>query len=316
MRAKFLCLAILLSIIIITSSIASAPHPAFADANILTKHAPDRLLVKFKASISDPAQHAILAKNKASRYDEIPQINVKIIKVPENSLDAVEAALRKNPDVDYVEKDYLFEPAILSNDQYLSKQWHLPKIAAPSAWDIGKGDGISIAILDTGVDPTHPDLKSKLLAGYNFYDNNNNWSDVCGHGTAVAGTAAATTNNLIGVAGVAWESKILPIRITDTRCYGYYSTMAKGIVFASDKGARVANISFLIFDGSVLRDAAKYMYNKGGWVVAAGGNTGSFVNSNDNPYIISVGATGSTDQITTFSTYGPYIDFAAPGSGI
>ena len=316
LRTKFFSLTILLLASIITSNISIASNLAFGDVNNGTKHAPDRLLVKFKASVSEGTQNTALAKNKAVKIDVVPRINVKIIKVAANELDSVETALRNNPSVQYVEKDYLLEPLALPTDPYFSKQWHLSTIAAPNAWDISKGDNAVIAILDTGVDPAHPDLKNKLLPGYNFYDNNNNWSDVCGHGTAVAGTAAAMTNNGEGVAGVAWNAKILPIRITDTSCYGYYSTMAKGIIFAADNGARSANISFHIFDGFALKDAAKYMYDKGGWVVAAGGNSGSLQNYNDNPYIISVGATGPTDQITGFSTFGPYIDFAAPGYGI
>ena len=107
MRAKFLCLTILLSVIIIAPSISIASSAAFADANIPAKHAPDRLLIKFKANISDPAQNAILEKNKAAKTDEIPQINIKIIKVPENSLDSL-VCIMKEPPLEYVEKDYPF----------------------------------------------------------------------------------------------------------------------------------------------------------------------------------------------------------------
>ncbi|MEM2759483.1 MAG: S8 family serine peptidase [Nitrososphaerales archaeon] len=308
-------LALLLAVALLSTATIAPFGMAFAN-NDKQKYVPGELLIKFNED-SKSIKEQILKKHGAKIVDSIEQIDVQVIKVPSQALGSVESALRNNKAVKYVEKNFLLEPAVVPNDPYYYRQWHLSKIGAPSGWDIGKGSAnTSVAILDTGVDPSHPDLKDKLLNGYNFYDNNSNWSDVCGHGTGVAGTAAAVTNNGIGVAGVAWENKILPIRITDTNCYGYYSTMAKGIVFAADNGARVANISFRIFNGDTLTDAAKYMYNKGGWVVAAGGNTGTYENYKDNPYIISVSATDSTDNITSFSSYGPYIDFAAPGSSI
>jgi len=170
--------------------------------------------------------------------------------------------------------------------------------------------------LDTGVDPTHPDLAGKLTLGKNFYDNNDDWTDRCGHGTSVAGTAAAITDNGIGVAGVGWNNPIIPIKVTNEDCWGSYSAMAQGIVYAADNGAKSANISFHIYNGAALSDAAKYMNDKGGWVVAAAGNTGKFEDYPENPYIISVGSVYRSNDITSFSSKGPYVDFSAPGSGI
>src|SRR5690606_11975288 len=112
------------------------------------------------------------------------------------------------------------------------------------AWDYTTGQGVTIAILDSGVDPAHPDLKDSLVPGYNAFDNNTDTRDVYGHGTKVAGAAAMAGNNLVGGTGVAFKSWIMPIRVTDTAGYGYVSTMANGIVWAADKGARVANLSF------------------------------------------------------------------------
>ena len=305
----------LFAILFLSSTIAQSN---FAVAEkMLDKYAPDRLLVKFKPGTSKNTQDELYKQNGVTMTEEISQIDVKILKVPESALDRVQEALSKHSSVEYAEKDWIFEPALIPNDPEFSKQWHLNTINAASAWDTSTGSSsIPIAILDTGVDPTHPDLSSKLVSGYNFYNNNNNWSDTCGHGTKVAGSAAAISNNAAGVAGVTWDNPIIPIKITDSNCYGYYSAMTKGIIHAADNGARAANISFLIFNGAVLTDAAKYMYDKGGWVVAAGGNTGKFENYSDNPYIISVGATSSSDTVTSFSSYGPYIDFAAPGSAI
>ncbi len=288
----------------------------YAEEEFSGKYAPDRLIIKFKNDVSDSQKDKALQANEATELSEIRPLGIKIIKVPEHALEKVKAWLSKNYQVEYVEKDYMFEPAAIPNDPYFTNQWHLQSIKANQAWDISKGSTIPIAILDSGVDPNHPDLKNKLTLGYNFYNNNADWSDVCGHGTKVAGTAAAITDNGLGVSGVAWNNPIIPIKITDASCYGYYSSMINGIVYAADKGARVANISFQIFNGAALSDAARYMNDRGGWVVAASGNTGLLENYSDNPYIISVGATSSNGAVTSFSSYGPFVDFAAPGSSI
>jgi len=285
--------------VILFGFIAIAPTNAFADLEFeekefTQKYAPDRLLIKFKNDVSESHKKQIIHGNSGLISDEIPQIKVKIIKVPTHALEKIQTALSKHFAVEYVEKDFRFEPEMIPNDPTYPSQYHLPTIQADAAWDITQGDtSIPIAILDSGVDPTHPDLAGKLQNGYNFYNNNDDWTDAvnCGHGTKVAGAAAAISNNGIGVAGVAWDNPIIPIKITDSNCYGYYSTMIKGIIYAADNGAKVANISYRIYAGDPLTDAAKYMHDKGGWVVAAGGNTGVFANYADNPYIISVGAT-------------------------
>jgi len=287
-----------------------------ADAQTFKNYVPNRLLVKFNDDISEKQKQGILKQNGVTVSAEIPQINILIINVPEQSLESVESALQNNPTIDYVERDWILEPEAIPNDPLFVNQWHLTTIGANQAWDITQGDLSPIAILDTGIDSTHTDLSAKLQNGWNFYDNNSDLTDVCGHGTKVAGAAAAITNNGNGVAGVAWNNPIIPIKITDPNCFGYYSSMIQGIIYAADNGAKVANISFRVFNGDALTSAAQYMHSSGGWVVVAGGNTGIFENYSDNPYVISVAATSSSDVVTNFSSYGPYIDFAAPGSGI
>src|SRR5204863_8960077 len=105
---------------------------------------------------------------------------------------------------------------VIPNDPYYTNwEWHLQKISAPTAWNVTTGSNIIIAIIDTGVNPSHPDLASKLVAGWNFYSNNSDTSDVYGHGTAVAGTAAAVSKNGLGVTSVCWGCWIMPIRVGD-----------------------------------------------------------------------------------------------------
>src|SRR5207245_1364569 len=113
--------------------------------------------------------------------------------------------LSNNPNIEFAQPDFIYAAALVPNDTYYSMAWHLPKIQAPQAWDITTGTtNVTIAILDTGVDGTHPDLSAKMVPGWNFYDNNSNTADVVGHGTLVAGGAAAMSNNGIGVASPAW----------------------------------------------------------------------------------------------------------------
>ncbi|HUE38705.1 MAG TPA: S8 family serine peptidase, partial [Candidatus Binatia bacterium] len=208
--------------------------------------------------------------------------------------------------------------ALTANDTNYWKEWHLQKINAPSAWDVSTGDaGVVIAILDSGIDSTHPDLAAKIVAGYNAYDNNSDTSDVGGHGTMVAGSAGAISNNGIGVASVAWQNPLMPIRVTDTQGNGYASTIAKGLTWAADHGARVMNISFSgIAASSTITSAAQYVVGKGGIVVAASGNCGCADPTPENAYIISVSATNTDDTLASFSSTGSYVDVAAPGVSI
>lgn len=276
------------------------------------------LLLRFKPGVNRLAGESLLRSFGARIIDEIPQIRVLVISIPIQDAENVKSALARNPIIDFVEENRLLKPSEIPDDPYYYKQWHLPKIDAPNAWDLSKGSpSIIIAVLDSGVDQSHPDLAGRLLSGWNFYDDNPDTSDVYGHGTKVAGTAAAITNNGIGVAGVAWDCLILPVRVTDPNGYTTYSLLSKGLIYAADCGAKAAIMSFRIFNGSAtLTSAAKYLMEKGGLAVAAGGNTGTYENYSDNPYIISVSATDSGDMIASFSSYGPYIDLSAPGVSI
>jgi hypothetical protein len=156
-----------------------------------------------------------------------------------------------------------------------------------------------------------------MVPGWNTYDNNNNTADVHGHGTMVSGMAVAAGNNLAGSAGVSFGSKLMPIRITDTSGYGYFSTMAAGINWAADRGARVASISFQgVAGSSTVMSAAQYMRNKGGVVLTAAGNTGILESYAASDYLTVVGASDSSNNVASFSSYGKFVDLAAPGVSI
>jgi subtilisin family serine protease len=243
---------------------------------------------------------------------------LRIVDLPATASEkAVVQRLMQHPAFKFAELDRRVAPGFVSNDPYFGSEWHLAKIGASSAWDTAQGDGVTIAILDSGVDPAHPDLASQLVPGWNFYDNNSNTADVNGHGTAVAGAAAAATNNGAGVASVAGRARLMPVRIADANAYAYWSTVAQGLTYAADHGVRVANISYVGVAGSqTVQAAAQYMKSKGGLVVVCAGNNAVNENIAPTTTMIPVSATDSNDQLTSFSSYGSFVAVAAPGIGI
>ncbi len=241
-----------------------------------------------------------------------------MVSVPENAEEAVVRALSNNPHVEFAELDMAINVSeFIPNDPYLNSAWHLPKIQAASAWDHTTAQGITIAILDTGVDGTHSDLVGNMISGWNAVDGSSDSSDIMGHGTAVAGTAAAAGNNSNGIASVAWGAQIMPVRISN-RSDGaaYLSDIVRGLNWAADHGADVANISYGVTSSSSVTTAAQNMRSKGGLVVVSGGNDGIDPGYADNPYVITVSATTDSDSKASWSSYGNFIDVAAPGASI
>jgi thermitase len=283
-----------------------------------TKWADGELLVGMRAGVSNEWASGLFKAHGATLLEEISQLNVHRIRVAPAALEAVERALSKRPEVKFVERNGVLELNTVPNDPMYPSEWHLDKVGVPSAWEITRGtSSVIVAVVDTGVDASHPDLANKVIPGYNAYNNNNDTSDVYGHGTKVAGIIAAESNNGFGVSSIAWMNPIMPIRITDSSLAVYYSVVANGIIWAVDHGAKVINASIADVAGSsTVGSAANYARNKGAVVVAAAGNCGCFDSTPENPYIISVGATDGADNVASFSSRGNYVDVAAPGVGI
>lgn len=277
-----------------------------------------RLLAAPRAGLSDAEFAGVLKAQGARSRGRIRNTATHVIELPAGADEVtVMRELRKNRKLKYVELDMAVTPAATVSDPNYTKSWALPKIQAPTAWDSANGASVVIAVLDTGVEASHPDLAANMVPGWNFYDNNSNTSDPNGHGTAVAGAAAAAANNGKGSAGVAWGAKIMPVRIASPDAYAYWSTVAQGIYWAADNGAKVANISYNGVSGSsTVQSAAQYMRNKGGVVIVAAGNSGGLENIAANDTLLSVAATDENDARTSFSSYGAYVDLAAPGINI
>lgn len=277
-----------------------------------------RILIKGHDDISDLEIEEELGKHGAKSIGEIPGINVKIVELPENANEkAIAALLAHNPKFAFAEVDAVEQESFIPNDTYYSSSWHLRNIGAPTAWDSSKGDGVIIAILDSGVEATHPDLAGKLVPGWNIWNNNSDTTDHRSHGTKVAGSAAAIANNSMGVAGVSMNSKIMPIRISSLDGYTTNSASASGLTWAADHGARVANLSFQTpCKSSTVQTAANYFRSKGGVVTGSAGNSGVNEGFTPSSLVTCVSATGSSNTITSWSAYGTYVDVAAPGSSI
>jgi len=304
--------------------------PSLGYANPPLKYVEGQILVQPRSGLPQKALDNILNSHGGRSVDKIYGLDVHIVEVPPQAEEAVVRALSRNPHIEFAEVDAIHELTVLPNDpnSYNSSNntwsaWHLPKIEAPAAWDQflnagkGIGEGVTIAVLDTGFDANHPDLGSKLVPGWNSASGTNDTSPVHGHGTLTAGVVGAASNNGIGVASIAWDSPIMPIRVTnDSSGSASISAISSGITWAADHGARVASISYQLLNGSTLNSAAQYMRNRGGLVLVAAGNFNVDDGFNDNPYVISVAATGSNDVKASFSNFGKYIDVAAPGSGI
>ncbi|WP_035374251.1 S8 family serine peptidase [Pseudoduganella violaceinigra] len=306
---------------IATLILAGATPIVFAaPANAEPAFAGGRILVEPRAGLTADEFARDLKIHGAGKAHKLGQSNIHLIDVPHGSEKAIANKLKNNPHFKFAELDQRVEVAATTNDPYLGSEWHINKIGANTAWDKTQGSGIIIAILDSGQDATHPDLIGNTVPGYNIYDNNSNTADVCGHGTKVAGAAAAIGNNAAGVTGVAGKAKIMPVRIAYNNsgsCYALFSTMASGVTWAADHGARVVNISYGNAPSSAaVQSAANYLRSKGGLLFVSTGNNAKDEGFVPTSTMIPVSSTDSADNLSSFSSYGAYTALSAPGSGI
>ncbi|RKP55620.1 peptidase S8 [Cohnella endophytica] len=213
------------------------------------------------------------------------------------------------------------EKPIIPNDTLYSEyQWNLPEIATENGWNLSKGSkDIIVAVVDTGVQADHPDLKGRLVGGTNIVDPSKPPDDDVGHGTHVAGIIAAEVNNNEGVAGMTWYTKIMPVKVLDSTGAGSTYSVAEGIIWATDHGAHVINMSLGNYaQADFLHDALKYAYDHGVILVAASGNDNTDRPGYPAAYpeVIAVSATDPDESRAEYSNFGDYIDVAAPGTSI
>jgi len=309
--------------------LAGSAHAALSDDTRAAKaaglplHASNRLLIQPRAGLSNEALAKLLKVHRGLAR-RIGRGDVFVVDLPNGTANAVAKILEHHPHLKMVELDRVVVSAALPNDPYLGSQWHVGKVGAPGAWDSAApmGEGVKIAILDSGVDASHPDLVGNLVPGYNFVDGNADTNDTCGHGTPVAGTAAAVSNNSAGVAGIAGKARIMPVKVafynsSTGGCYAYYSTVVSGIQFAADNGARIVNVSYSGVAGSqAVLNAAQYLRSKGGLLFASAGNNGRDEGVAPTAAMTVVSATDENDNLAGWSSYGSFVTLSAPGTNI
>jgi thermitase len=237
-------------------------------------------------------------------------------------LAALRARIAADSDVAFVEPDYVYHASVIPNDEFYSRLYALPRVAADSAWDRTTGSpDVLVAVIDTGIYAGHPDLAGNVVAGTDFVNDDGDASDDEGHGTHTAGIIAAVGNNGRGVAGMCWQCQLLPVKSLDNEGSGSATTVAAGIRYAADRGARVINLSLGGDRNSrLLHDAVKYATNRGALVIVAAGNEAQEGNPVEYPAaypeVLAVAATDQDDRHAPFSNYHSYVDVAAPGVNI
>jgi thermitase len=279
----------------------------------------EQILVKFKPDVSLPEAAEVHRQLGGQVKETVPDIGVQVVKVPKGQVMAKVKAYSANPMVAYAEPDFVVQAFDTPDDPGFVNQRGMVTVEAPQAWDVTTGSPtINIAILDTGVDLDHPDLANKIISDINF-SSSATVDDIYGHGTHVAGIAAAVTNNGIGVAGLGYSATIMNVKVLGDDGRGYWSGVAQGIIWAADNGAEIINMSLGGSSGSsVVESAINYAWNKGVLVVVAAGNDGSSAPCYPAYYTscMAVAATDSIDRLAPWSNRGDWVDVAAPGISI
>ena len=313
--------------------ISSIEYISYAEEDYVT----DELIVKIKSDANQSAAVSQIQSRGAVVSKSFSDLGLMVVQVaPGDTIEDMQMSLEADPDVEYVEKNYIVYADVTPNDPRYGQQSYFSVIDAPLAWNTETGvSNVVIAVLDTGVEGVHEDISGKLLQGCSvigsFTENScgTNVDDNNGHGTGVAGTAAAKTNNGLGVAGLCWNCPILPVKVLGDNGSGSLSDTIEGINFARNYALNNPSKKVVI-NMSLGRDcqssgvtqseqeAITAAWNAGVLIVASAGNAG---NSNlqcpaaaNN--VIAVSATTNSDTLASFSSYGSFVDIAAPGVNI
>ena len=290
----------------------------------------DELIVTLNPNASPERKKAVGRRFDARTEETVPGIDARLLSFPQDqgSLTRIKHALKENSAVESVDFNYVLEPAFVPNDPRFPEkaadpnQYGLRQVRFPGAWDRVMGNSsVDIAIVDTGIDTDHADLAAKITAQRDFTTSPEGKlaKDSAGHGTHVAGIAAAVTNNGKVIAGACPGCDLMVAKVVGDNGLASTSDAADAIVWAANNGAEVVNVSLGTTSGSdVLKNAVDYAWNHDVVVVAAVGNSGTGTREYPAAYanVIAVAGTGKDGLRASYSNYGDWVDVAAPGSGI
>lgn len=343
------------ALLIVLAFVPALQLRVLAGATRTSNVVPGEFLIKWKAGSSADQQVAAAQAQGGRIVDRIPALGIAAVRFDATvdgvrSAEDVIAAMGRSAVVEYIEPNYILSafdqdqpddtvqpnqlvnrqllPLVLKietfvpNDPGRTQQYAWDRIQAYKGWLLNQGSpNVIVAVVDTGVQRNHPDLAGKIAGGYDFVDNDNAADDGQGHGTHVAGTVGAMTNNGVGVAGTCPGCRIMPIRVLDNSGNGSLFNVANGIRYAADNGAKVINLSLGGPDASrTMESVVNYAWNKGALLACAAGNDGTSDTTNSYPAFynncLAVGATDSDDDDAYYSNWGTWVDIAAPGSNI
>lgn len=309
---KFLLLGLFLAAMVL----ALASFQGLAKSNEF-----DSILIDFREDIPQAEVDRELDAI-ANRYDVSPRLNsefsgqdrVYIIEGDREILEQIRRELKE--ETEYVEPNYIYQNFGTPNDPDYVKQWNLRSLNVERAWEDTRGNGIVVAVIDTGISRV-PDLnETKFVKGYDFVNDRVEATDDNGHGTHVAGTIAQTTNNRYGVAGVAYQASLMPLKVLSAGGSGTVADIAEAIKFAANKGAKVINMSLGGGgESQAMKEAINFAHDKGVVIVAAAGNANRNAAAYPAryPHVIGVSATDAAGMKAPYSNYGAGVDIAAPG---
>jgi len=283
---------------------------------------PDEIIVKFKQGVTGERKKALVREHGAVLKQASYRSAFTVVEIPHGTVGEKVSAFTKNPDVLYAEPNYILSASQVPDDEYYSYQWNFPAINVDRAWDVSTGNDVIVAVLDSGVNTTGWDgFGNRVLDGYNaFFQIEFWWEDGNSHGTHVAGTIGQATNNGIGVAGIAYDASILPVKVLNRFGFGSVVSVAWGIMWAADYPADIINMSLggTQENSQTLKEAVEYAYSQGVTLVAASGN--AELETVDYPaaykQVIAVGAVDENGEHASYSNAGKALDVVAPGNGI
>jgi serine protease len=307
-------LSIFLSIVVVFTLIFATPVAAEEE------YVADEVVVQFKkGTTSNVVQKIMNLLNMTKLRESWKSGKFMVFKNnnPDRPLAQLITKLLNETSILKVEKNYIAHAVMVPNDPYYSYQWHMSRIGMENAWDESTGAGITVAINDTGVKQSLADLaQTNFVSGYDFINNDSDPTDDNGHGSHVCGTVAQSTNNSVGVTGIAYNCSIMPVKVLNASGSGTYTQIIDGIYWAVDHGADIINMSLGGSSGSsALQNACEYAWNNGVVVVCAAGNDSSSAPHYPSYYsvCISVSAIDSADGLASYSNYGSSIDICGPG---